>query len=176
MATNKGGTDGARRPRRRRSSRWGNNWQVRRATPGARRGSRLMPPVLTVIRWRHLPAQVTAKDGRRTAKRVLHRRFQVAIDRAAMKAGKKGFSEYIGEWVSDRRACTDDLEAEVAAAADRLEHDHTRHVLAELITNGGWRDPAAHPANATASAPGGAEIEGAPTPEEATAPAAEEPA
>jgi len=135
-----------------------------------------MPPVLTVIRWRDIPAQVTAKDGRRTAKRVLHRRFQVAIDRAAMKAGKKGFSEYIGEWVSDRRACSDDLEAEVAATADRLEHDHSRHVLAELITNGGWRDPAAHPADTTVSATGAGDPDGAVTAEEATAPAAEEPA
>ncbi|MFL5757480.1 MAG: virulence factor [Chloroflexota bacterium] len=135
-----------------------------------------MPPVLTVIRWRDIPAQVTAKDGRRTAKRVLHRRFQVAIDRAAMKAGKKGFSEYIGEWVSDRRACSDDLEAEVAATADKLEHDHTRHVLAELITNGGWRDPAAHPADPAVSAPGGVDPDGASTAEEATASAAEEPA
>ena len=103
-----------------------------------------MPPVLTLIRWRDIPAQVTAKDGRRVAKRVLHRRFQVAIDKAAMKAGKKAASDYIGEWVSDRRTCGGDLEAEVATLADRLDAEHTRSVLAELIENGGWRDPDAH--------------------------------
>ena len=96
-----------------------------------------MPPVLTIIRWRDIPAQVTAKDGRRVAKRVLHRRFQVAIDRAAMKAGKKAASDYIGEWVSDRQRCGDDLEAEVAATADRLEKEYTRDVLAQLVQSGG---------------------------------------
>jgi len=104
-----------------------------------------MPPTLTIIRWREIPAQVTAKDGRRTVKRVLHRRFQVAIDRAAMKAGKRSASDYIGEWVSDRRPCGEDLEAEVAAVAAKLDADHPREVLNELIENGGWRDPASNP-------------------------------
>jgi hypothetical protein len=110
-----------------------------------------MPPILTVIRWRDIPAQVTAKDGRRVAKRVLHRRFQVAIDRAAMKAGKKAASDYIGEWVSDRRPCGEDLEAEVGALAAQLDTEHTREVLKELIENGGWRDPEAHRDEAGAS-------------------------
>ena len=104
-----------------------------------------MPPMLTVIRWRDIPAQVTAKDGRGVAKRVLHRRFQVAIDRAAMHAGKKAASDYIGEWVSDRRPCSADLQAEVDQLADRFEAEHTREVLAHLVANGGWQDPSAHP-------------------------------
>ena len=104
-----------------------------------------MPPMLTVIRWRDIPAQVTAKDGRAVAKRVLHRRFQVAIDRAAMKAGKKAASDYIGEWVSDRRPCSADLQAEVDQLADRFEAEHPREVLAHLVANGGWQDPSAHP-------------------------------
>ncbi len=103
-----------------------------------------MPPMLTVIRWRDIPAQVTAKDGRAVAKRVLHRRFQVAIDRAAMQAGKKAASDYIGEWVSDRRPCGPDLQAEVDALATRFEAEHTREVLAQLVANGGWQDPSAH--------------------------------
>ena len=104
-----------------------------------------MPPMMTIIRWRDIPAQVTAKDGANTAKRVLHRRFQVAIDRAAMRAGKKSASDYIGEWVSDRAPCGADLQAEVAAKVDALEREHTREVLAQLVANGGWQDPSAHP-------------------------------
>jgi len=103
-----------------------------------------MPATLTIIKWRDIPAQVTAKDGRRTARRILHRRFQVAIDRAAMKAGKRGASDYIGEWVSERRTCGDDLEAEVSAVAEQLDAGHPREVLNQLIENGGWRDPGAH--------------------------------
>jgi hypothetical protein len=104
-----------------------------------------MPPMMTIIRWRDIPAQVTAKDGSTIAKRVLHRRFQVAIDRAAMRAGKKSASDYIGEWASDRTPCGADVQAEVDSTVARLEHEHTREVLAQLVASGGWRDPAAHP-------------------------------
>ena len=38
--------------------------------------------------WRDIPAQVIAKRGRKTAKVMLASRFQEAIDRAAMRAGK----------------------------------------------------------------------------------------
>ena len=53
------------------------------------RGGRLMAGTLTVIWWRDIPAQVIAKDKRRASKIVLHPRFQVAIDRAALKAGRR---------------------------------------------------------------------------------------
>ena len=39
---------------------------------------------LTTIWWRDIPAQVVAKDTRRASKVVLHPRFQVAIDKAAV--------------------------------------------------------------------------------------------
>jgi hypothetical protein len=128
-----------------------------------------MPPTLTVIRWRDIPAQVTAKDGRRTAKTVLHRRFQVAIDKAAMKAGKRTASDYIGEWVSDRRRCGEDLDAEVAAVAERLETEHTREVLARLIEQGGWADPGAHPDDPSGNDPSSAD----PSPGESPGPASD---
>ncbi len=44
---------------------------------------------LTTIWWRDIPAQVIAKDRRQAHKVVLHPRFQVAIDKAAMRAGKR---------------------------------------------------------------------------------------
>ena len=42
---------------------------------------------LTVIWWRDIPAQVTAKQGRTRTARELAPRFQEAIDAAAMRAG-----------------------------------------------------------------------------------------
>ena len=69
--------------------------------------------VLTVIWWRDIPAQVVAKDGRRSSKVVLHPRFQVAIDKAASRAGKSAYNDYIEEWRKTQRPCGDDLEAEV---------------------------------------------------------------
>jgi hypothetical protein len=70
---------------------------------------------LTVIWWRDIPAQVLARDGRRASKVVLHPRFQVAIDKAASRAGKRAYNDYIEEWRKVARACGDDLEAEVTA-------------------------------------------------------------
>ena len=92
---------------------------------------------LTVIWWRDIPAQVIARDGRRSSKAVLHPRFQVAIDKAASRAGKRAYNEYIEEWRKIARACGDDLEAAVTAELERLETTYDKHRLAELIQSGG---------------------------------------
>ena len=63
-----------------------------------------MPPILSVIWWRDIPAQVVAKDARRSSKVVLHPRFQVAIDKAANRAGKRAYNDYIAEWRKTQRA------------------------------------------------------------------------
>jgi hypothetical protein len=94
---------------------------------------------LTVIRWRDIPAQVIARRGREAAKRELSARFQVAVDRAAMYAGLFGTDDYLAEWARDTRDCGDDLEAEAAAEAARLEAEFTPEVLNELAANGGRR-------------------------------------
>jgi len=96
-----------------------------------------MAATLTVIWWRNIPAQVIAKDRRQAHKVVLHRRFQVAIDRAAMKAGRKAFGDYIEDWRREGRSCGDDLETEATAEAARLEAHYSREVLARLVASGG---------------------------------------
>jgi len=96
-----------------------------------------MAATLTVIWWRNIPAQVIAKDRRQAHKVVLHRRFQVAIDRAAMKAGRKAFGDYIEDWRREGRSCGDDLEIEATAEAARLEAHYSREVLARLVASGG---------------------------------------
>lgn len=97
-----------------------------------------MAGTLTVIWWRDIPAQVVAREGRRAHKVMLHPRFQVAIDRAAEKAGKKSFDDYIGEWRKVNRPCGPDLEAEVTGEASRLEAEFTKEVLAGLAGAGGF--------------------------------------
>lgn len=92
---------------------------------------------LTVIWWRDIPAQVLAREGRRASKVQLHPRFQVAIDKAASRAGKRAYSEYIEEWRKVARECGEDLEAEVNAEVERLETEYDKHRLAELIQSGG---------------------------------------
>ncbi len=100
---------------------------------------------LTVIMWRDIPAQVVARHGRQTSKIVLHPRFQVAIDKAASRSGKRAYDDYIEEWRKVQRTCGDDIEADVRAEADRLDEQYTRHRLAELIMSGGVEGGPAFP-------------------------------
>jgi hypothetical protein len=94
-------------------------------------------PSLTVIWWRDIPAQVLAREGRRASKVQLHPRFQVAIDKAASRAGKRAYNDYIEEWRKVARDCGPDLAAEVEAEVERLEAAYDKHRLAELIQSGG---------------------------------------
>lgn len=100
---------------------------------------------LITIMWRDIPAQVTARSGRRKASVQLTDRFQIAIDRAAVNAGKETTDEYLGEWHRTTADCSDDLEAAVNEAADRLETDYPDTLLRTLVANGGYR-PAEEPA------------------------------
>jgi hypothetical protein len=100
---------------------------------------------LTVIFWRDIPAQVLARADRRSSKTVLHPRFQVAIDKAASRAGKRAYNDYIEEWRKVQRPCGDDIEAEVRAESDRLDAEYSKHRLAELIISGGVDGGSAFP-------------------------------
>lgn len=42
------------------------------------------------IFWRDIPSQILIQRGRKRKKKMLEHRFQEAIDRAAMRAGKGG--------------------------------------------------------------------------------------
>ena len=73
---------------------------------------------LIVISWRDIPAQVLVKRGREVAKVQLSQRFQEAVDRAAMRAGKGSSDAYLADWKrSDPTPCGDDLRADAGAAA-----------------------------------------------------------
>ena len=96
---------------------------------------------LVLISWRDIPAQVNGGSGTDRVQRILPRRFQRAIDRAAMVAGKTQASQYVGEW---RRsmipAGSDDPETAAMAAATQLEDAFPRERLDEFVKTGGW-DP-----------------------------------
>ena len=70
-------------------------------------------------------------------RRQLGERFQEAIDSAAMRAGTIGTDAYLAEWRRETRACGDDLDAEVAAEADRLAEAYPPNVLDELVRANG---------------------------------------
>lgn len=97
---------------------------------------------LIVVYWRDIPAQVIARKGRRDQVKVqLDERFEKAIDRAAMRGGARSTDDYLAEWrKADAIEVSDDLQAEVEAAAARLEAEYDDARLAELVKNGGRAD------------------------------------
>jgi hypothetical protein len=87
-----------------------------------------------VIWWRDIPAQVLAKEGRRSSARAeLSSRFQEAIDAAAMRAGLIGTDAYLEEWRREPRECGEDLESEVAEEAAWLEAAYPDDTLERLV-------------------------------------------
>jgi hypothetical protein len=111
---------------------------------------------LIIISWRDIPAQVIVKRGRETAKVQLSHRFQEAVDRAAMRAGKGSSDAYLADWArSPPRPCGDDLHAEAATEAARLEAKYTddeleRLVRAKGVDAGAVTDSGAAPASESA--------------------------
>ena len=107
-----------------------------------RRGSR---DAVVIIFWRDIPAQVTAGRGSDAEKVLLDARFQHAIDRAAIVAGKTDTQSYVAEWrrttepiSSDR---TSDQAPDPATVANRLasqlEAEFSEERLELLVKNGG---------------------------------------
>lgn len=92
----------------------------------------------TIIYWRDIPAQVLAQRGRVRQKVQLSQRFQKAIDRAAMRAGKGSSDAYIEEWRRETSVCDDDdLQAIVTNEAEKLESEYSDDRLLELIRSHG---------------------------------------
>jgi len=91
-------------------------------------------PTLSIISWRDIPAQVVVRRGRETAKVQLSSRFQEAVDRAAMRAGRGASDAYLADWRrSEGRPCGEDIQAEAAAEAARIEERFSDAQLEALI-------------------------------------------
>ena len=91
------------------------------------------------VYWRDIPSQVIVQRGRQREKSLLSARFQEAIDRAAMRAGKGGSDAYIAEWRRETSRC--DAEGELRQIAEReasrLESEFSDERLETLIRNHG---------------------------------------
>lgn len=89
---------------------------------------------LILISWRDIPSQIVVKQGREAAKVQLSHRFQEAIDRAAMRAGKASSDAYLADWKrSEPVACGDEMQAAAQNEADRLEALYSDDDLLRLI-------------------------------------------
>lgn len=92
-----------------------------------------------IVLWRDIPSQVIAQRGRRREKAPLGERFQEAIDRAAMRAGKGSSAAYLADW---RRESTTvdaagDLRELAELTAQEFERRFTNQRLDELIRSHG---------------------------------------
>jgi hypothetical protein len=77
---------------------------------------------------------VIAKQARETAKVPLSQRFQEAVDRAAMRAGRGSSDAYLADWKrNELRECGNDLAVEAGAEAARQEARYTDADLERLI-------------------------------------------
>jgi len=96
----------------------------------------------TLIYWRDIPSQVIVQRGRTREKAMLSARFQEAIDRAAMRAGKGSSDAYMSEWCRKPSSIESDAELSEIAAAEvaRLEAEFSDEYLLELIRNHGSAD------------------------------------
>lgn len=117
-----------------------------------RRGRAGGDPSLTIIRWRDIPVQVTARHGDQQARAELPRTFTRAVDRTAMAEGLAGTDAYLDQWARSSRPCGRDLSAAVDDEVARLVADHPRDVLEAIVANGGRRhgdaaDPTDQPAS-----------------------------
>ena len=105
-----------------------------------RSGGRRSGNEVIVILWRDIPAQINGRVGEERHQAILPHRFQKAIDRAAMVAGKKTAQEYVGEWRRTSYPLTGELVETIDAIAASIEVEFTNERLHTLVDNGGW-DP-----------------------------------
>ena len=111
---------------------------------------------LITVYWRDIPAQVIVRRGRATSAKVkLSQRFQEAIDRAAMRAGRGSSDRYLEDWRRVSAECGDDLDAAADAEAKRLESAYSDEDLERIVKAGGVDAHAAPGAVSDEAAPAG---------------------
>jgi len=92
-----------------------------------------------LIYWRDIPAQVIVQRGRKREKAQLSSRFQEAIDRAAMRAGRGRSDAYLSEWRRESSSVASDAGLREIAEQEvgRFESEFSDELLLQLIRNHG---------------------------------------
>lgn len=106
-----------------------------------------MPKIITIY-WRDIPAQVIGRVGRSKYKRELHKRFQEAIDRAAMRAGRGSSDAYLEDWRRESESVEGDVETIVEQRVSELEAAFPPDRLERTVKAGGKVAPDAEQSDA----------------------------
>ena len=92
---------------------------------------------LITVYWRDIPAQVIAKERRKSEKVQLSERFAPG-NRCCRDARGQGRNRcLLEEWRRVSENCGDDLKSAVEVRAAKLEESYDREKLIELIRNHG---------------------------------------
>lgn len=92
-----------------------------------------------IVYWRDIPSQVILKRGRLKGKALLSEKFQEAIDKAAIRAGKAGTDDYVAEWhrITSEVEVGADLDEAARQEVALLEAQFPTEILDQVIRNGG---------------------------------------
>ena len=88
---------------------------------------------MITIYCRDIPSHVIYKLGREKYKKQLNPKFEIAIDRAAMRAGKGSSDAYMSEWRRETVAMQGDPQELVDNLVNELENQFTDEVLEKTI-------------------------------------------
>ena len=94
---------------------------------------------MTTFFWRDIPSHVMYKAGREKYKKGLDPKFETAIDRAAMRAGKGSSDAYIAEWRRETKRFdgVGDPAKLVETQVQQLEQEFSDEILEKTIKAGG---------------------------------------
>ena len=94
---------------------------------------------MTTFFWRDIPSHVMYKVGREKYKKQLDPKFETAIDRAAMRAGKGSSDAYISEWRRETKRLEGvrDPSKLLETQVQQLEQEFSDEILEKTIKAGG---------------------------------------
>ena len=89
--------------------------------------------------WRDIPSHVMYKAGREKHRKQLDPKFETAIDRAAMRAGKGSSDAYIAEWRRETKRLegVKDPSKLLETQVQQLEQEFSDEILEKTIKAGG---------------------------------------
>ena len=89
--------------------------------------------------WKDIPSHVMYKAGREKHRKQLDPKFETAIDRAAMRAGKGSSDAYIAEWRRETKRLEGvrDPSKLLETQVQQLEQEFSDEILEKTIKAGG---------------------------------------
>ena len=96
---------------------------------------------LITVYWRDIPSHIIFKTKSGRFKKQMSPRFEEAIDRAAMRAGKGSSEAYMADWRRDiRNIKADDPESIVDKEIELLETIFSDDLLEKTVKSKGIKD------------------------------------